>query len=72
VKLQTKISRFLFLKLVKKGVLRGGPIWFFLGVLATFIKLISVFENRGEKYLSLKLKPGDSIKFKQSFSRYGE
>ena len=72
MKLQTKISRFLFLKLVKRGVLRGGPIWFFLGVLATFIKLISVFENRGEKYLSLKLKPGDSVKLKQSFSGYGE
>ena len=72
MKLQTKISRFLFLKLVKRGVLRGGPIWFFLGVLATFIKLISVFENRREKYLSLKLKPGDSVKFKQPFSGYGE
>ena len=69
---QTKISRFLFLKLVKKGVLRGGPIWFFLGVLATFIKLISVFEDRGEKYLSLKLKPGDSVKLKQSFRGCGD
>lgn len=72
MKLQTKISRFLFLKLVKRGVLRGGPIGFSLGVLATFIKLISVFENRREKYLSLKLKPGDSVKFKQPFSGYGE
>ena len=72
MKLQTKISRFLFLKLVKRGVLRGGPIWFSLGVLATFIKLISVFEDRGEKYLSLKLKPGDSVKLKQSFSGYGD
>ncbi len=69
---QTKISRFLFLRLVKRGILRGGPIWFSLGVLATFIKLISVFEDRGEKYLSLKLKPGDSVKLKQSFRGCGD
>ena len=72
MKLQTKISRFLFLKLIRRGILRGGPIWFFLGVLATFTKLISVFGDRGEKYLSLKLKPGDSVKLKQSFSGYGD
>ena len=69
---QTKISRFLFLRLVKRGILRGGPIWFSLGVLATFIKLVSVFEDRGEKYLSLKLKPGDSVKLKQSFRGCGD
>ena len=69
---QTKISGFLILRLVKRGILRGGPIWFSLGVLATFIKLISVFEDRGEKYLSLKLKPGDSVKLKQSFRGCGD
>ena len=72
MKLQTKISRFLFFNLIKRGILRGGPIWFCLGVLAAFIKLISVFEDREGKYFSLKLKPGDSVKLKQSFSGYGD
>ncbi len=72
MKLKTKISRFIFLKLVKRGILRGGPIWFSLGVLATFVKLISVFEDRGKRYLSLKLKPGDTIRLKRSFRGYGE
>jgi len=66
VKMKTKISRFIFLKLVKKGILRGGPIWFSMGVIATFIKLISVFEGREKKYLSLHLKPGDRLSHKQS------
>ena len=72
MKLQTKISRFLFFKLIKRGILRGGPIWFCLGVLATFIKLISVFEDREGKYFSLKLKPGDCVKLKKSLSGYGD
>ena len=72
MKVKTKISRYIFLKLIKRGILRGGPIWFCLGVLATFIKLISVFEDRGEKYLSLKLKPGDCVKLKKSLSGYGD
>ena len=72
MKLKTKISRFIFLKLVKRGILRGGPIWFSLGVLATFVKLISVFEDRGKRYLSLKLKHGDTIRLKRSFRGCGE
>ena len=72
MKLKTKISRFIFLKLVKRGILRGGPIWFSLGVLATFVKLISVFEDRGKRYLSLKLKPGDTLRLKRSFRGHGE
>ncbi len=72
MKLKTKINRFLFLKLVKGGIIRGGPIWFSLGVLATFIKLISVFEDRGNRYLSLKVKPGDTVSLKHLFRGYGE
>ena len=72
MKLKTKISRFIFLKLVKRGILRGGPIWFSLGVLATFVKLISVFEDLGKRYFSLKLKPGDTLRLKRSFSGHGE
>ena len=69
MKLQTKISRFLLLKLIKRGILRGGPVWFSMGVLATFLKIISVFEDREKTYLSLQLKPGDNVSFRQSLRR---
>ena len=69
MKVKTKISRYLFLKLIKRGILRGGPVWFSMGVLATFLKVISVFEDREKKYLSLQLKPGDNVSFRQSLRR---
>ena len=69
MKVKTKISRYIFLKLIKRGILRGGPVWFSMGVLATFLKIISVFEDREKKYLSLQLRPGDNVSFKQSLRR---
>ncbi len=57
------------MKLIKRGILRGGPVWFSMGVLATFLKIISVFEDREKKYLSLQLKPGDNVSFMQSLRR---
>ena len=69
MKVKTKISRCIFLKLIKRGILRGGPVWFSMGVLATFLKVISVFEDREKKYLSLQLKPGDNVSFRQSLRR---
>ncbi|MBN99616.1 MAG: hypothetical protein CL438_02935 [Acidimicrobiaceae bacterium] len=69
MKVKTKISRYIFLKLIKRGILRGGPVWFSMGVLATFLKIISVFEDREKKYLSLQLKPGDNVSFMQSLRR---
>ncbi|HAY50706.1 MAG: hypothetical protein CL423_03080 [Acidimicrobiaceae bacterium] len=69
MKVKTKISRYIFLKLIKRGILRGGPVWFSMGVLATFLKIISVFEDREKKYLSLQLKPGDNVSFRQSLRR---
>ena len=69
MKVKTKISRYIFLKLIKRGILRGGPVWFSMGVLATFLKVISVFEDREKKYLSLQLKPGDNVSFRQSLRR---
>tara|TARA_Y100001970_G_scaffold284419_1_gene401735 strand:+ start:16997 stop:17206 length:210 start_codon:yes stop_codon:yes gene_type:complete len=69
MKVKTKISRYIFLKIVKRGILRGGPVWFSMGVLATFLKIISVFEDREKKYLSLQLKPGDNVSYKQSLQR---
>ena len=69
MKVKTKISRYIFLKLIKRGILRGGPVWFSMGVLATFLKIISVFEGREKKYLSLQLKPGDNVSFMQSLRR---
>ena len=69
MKVKTKISRYIFLKLIKRGILRGGPVWFSMGVLATFLKIISVFGDREKKYLSLQLKPGDNVSYKQSLQR---
>lgn len=69
MKVKTKISRYIFLKLIKRGILRGGPVWFSMGVLATFLKIISVFEDREKTYLSLQLKPGDNVSFRQSLRR---
>lgn len=69
MKVKTKIRRYIFLKLIKRGILRGGPVWFSMGVLATFLKIISVFEDREKKYLSLQLKPGDNVSFRQSLRR---
>ena len=57
------------MKLIKRGILRGGPVWFSMGVLATFLKIISVFEDREKTYLSLQLKPGDNVSFRQSLRR---
>ena len=69
MKVKTKISRYILLKLIKRGILRGGPAWFSMGVLATFLKIISVFEDREKTYLSLQLKPGDNVSFRQSLRR---
>ncbi len=69
MKVKTKISRYIFLKLIKRGILRGGPVWFSMGVLATFLKIISVFEDREKTYLSLQLKLGDNVSFRQSLRR---
>ena len=69
MKVKTKISRYIFLKLIKRGILRGGPVWFSMGVLATFLKIISVFKDREKTYLSLQLKLGDNVSFRQSLRR---
>ena len=57
MKVKTKISRYIFLKLIKRGILRGGPVWFSMGVLATFLKVISVFEDREKNIFPFSSSP---------------
>ena len=62
-----KISKLILVKFFNKGILRGSPSWFSLGVFLLFVKLISTSGQRYKKnkYFSSQIKLGESIFFHQ-------
>ena len=63
MKLKKKMTRFVALNFIKKGIFKGGPAWILLGVLTVFVKLVSVLESEEKKYFSTELKLGDKASF---------
>ena len=72
MKLKKKMTRFVVLNFIKKGIFRGSSAWIVLGVLTTFVKIVSMLESEIKTHFSTELKLGDKANFFQHFRRAAE